>query len=116
MNRARAEAQGRRGEWLAGLYLMLTGWRVLARRVKIGVGEVDLVARRGRTVAFVEVKWRDSAAALDTAIDARRLARVARAAQALAPRYAGPGDDVRIDVILIAPGRWPRRIVNAWQP
>jgi hypothetical protein len=40
-------AQGRRGEWLAGLYLMLTGWRVLARRVKIGVGEVDLVARRG---------------------------------------------------------------------
>jgi putative endonuclease len=67
-------------------------------------------------VAFVEVKWRASAVALDTAIDARRLARVARAAQALAPRYAGPGDDVRIDVVLIAPGRWPRRIVNAWQP
>lgn len=115
MNRARAEAQGRRGEWLAGLYLRMTGWRVLARRVKIGVGEVDLVARHGRTVAFVEVKWRASAAALDTAIDARRLSRVARAAQALAPRYAGPADDVRIDVILIAPGRWPRRIVNAWQ-
>ncbi|GHC93424.1 YraN family protein [Novosphingobium pokkalii] len=115
MNRARAEAQGRRGEWLAGLYLRLTGWRVLARRVKIGVGEVDLVVRRGRTVAFVEVKWRASAAALDTAIDARRLSRVARAAQALAPRYAGPDDDVRIDVILITPAHWPRRIVNAWQ-
>lgn len=116
MNRARAEAQGRRGEWLAGLYLQLTGWRILARRVRISVGEVDLVARRGRTVAFVEVKWRASAAALDTAIDARRLQRVARATQALQARYAGPRDDVRIDVILLAPRRWPRRITNAWQP
>lgn len=114
--RARAEAQGRRGETLAAVWLWLTGWRILARRVRVGVGEVDLVARRGRTVAFVEVKWRASAAALDAAIDARRLARVARAAQALAPHYARSGDDVRIDVILIAPRTWPRRIANAWQP
>lgn len=114
--RARAEAQGRRGERLAALYLMLTGWRVLARRVKVGVGEVDLVVRRGRTVAFVEVKWRSSAVALDLAIDARRLTRVARAAQVLAPRFAGPQDDVRIDVILLAPRTWPRRIANVWQP
>lgn len=40
----------------------------------------------------------------------------ARAAEALAPRYAGPGDDVQIDVILAAPGTWPRRIANAQQP
>lgn len=114
--RVAAERHGRRGERLAELWLRLQGWRVLARRVRAGVGEVDLVVRRGRTVAFVEVKWRATAEELGVAIDQRRLSRVARAAEALAPRYAGRDDDVRIDVVLIAPGRWPRRIVNAWQP
>jgi putative endonuclease len=111
-----AERRGRRGETLAAWYLRLTGWRVVARRLKTPRGEVDLVARRGRTVAFVEVKWRATSAELDLAIDARRLRRVAAAAQALAPRYATGGEDVRIDVLLLAPGRWPRHIVNAWQP
>jgi putative endonuclease len=67
-------------------------------------------------VAFVEVKWRATSAGLDVAIDAHRLRRVAAAASALAPRYARDGDDLRIDVVLLAPGRWPRHIVNAWQP
>ncbi len=114
--RSRAERDGRRGETLAALYLWLTGWRVLARRVKTRRGEVDLVARRGRTVCFVEVKWRRTAKELDLAIDERRLRRVADGAALLVARYQRPGDDVRIDVILVTPGRWPRRIVNAWQP
>ena len=114
--RIEAERRGRRGETLAAWWLRLHGWRIVARRLKIGVGEVDLVARRGRTVAFVEVKWRASDAELDLAIDARRLQRVARAAEALAPRFVRPGDDLRIDVLLLAPRRRPRHIVNAWQP
>ncbi len=116
MNRAEAEKRGRKGEALAAWYLRLTGWRILAQRVKLAVGEVDLIARRGRTVAFVEVKWRREAAALAGAIDAYRLRRVARAAEAIAPKYVRDGDTVQIDVILIAPGHWPRRIANAWQP
>lgn len=116
MSRAEAERKGRRGETLAAWFLRLKGWRILARRQRVGAGEVDLVARRGRTVAFVEVKWRRTAEALDTAIDARRLARVARAAEALAARFARPEDDVRIDVLLLAPGRWPRHMANVWQP
>ena len=116
MSRVQAEQRGRRGERLAAWYLMVKGWRVLARRQRVGVGEIDLVARKGRTVAFVAVKWRASAVALDSAIDARRLGRVARAAQALAPRFARDGEDVRIDVILLAPGRWPRHMANVWQP
>ena len=109
-----AEAAGRRGERLAGWWLRLKGWRILDRRVRTPAGEVDLVARKGSLVAFVEVKTRATAAELDWAIDERRLARVAAAAEVLIPRYAGPGDDIRVDVILLAPGSRPRHIENAW--
>ena len=111
-----AEAAGRRGERLAGWWLRLKGWRILDRRVRTPAGEVDLVARKGNLVAFVEVKTRGSAAELDFAIDQRRLARVAAAAEVLMPRYAGPGDDIRVDVLLMAPGARPRHIENAWMP
>ena|SRR5690606_6699015 len=111
-----AEQRGRKGERFAALWLRLHGWRVLDRRVKTPRGEIDLVARRWRQLAFIEVKWRSTAAGLDTAIDAYRLRRVAAAAEAMAHRYAGPGDSIRIDVLLLAPGCWPRHIVNAWQP
>jgi putative endonuclease len=112
-SRAEREARGRRGEALAAWYLRLKGWRIVAQRVRTPRGEVDLVARRGKTLAFVEVKWRKSAAELDFAIDHYRLRRVAAAAEALAARYARPGDVQRIDVLLLAPGRWPRHMANA---
>lgn len=115
-SRARREADGRRGEFIAAWYLRLSGWSIVAERVKTPRGEVDLIARRGRVLAFVEVKWRASAAARDQAIDATRLRRVGAAAAALAQRYAQPGDTVRVDVLLLCPWRWPRRITNGWQP
>ena len=111
--RRAAEQRGRRGETLAAWYLRLSGWRVIGRRVRCARGEVDLVVRRWRTVAFVEVKWRGSAAELGQAIDAFRLRRVVEAAEVLAPRYLREGDVMRIDVLLLAPGHWPRHIVNA---
>lgn len=109
-----AEEAGRRGERLAGWWLRLKGWQILDRRVRTPAGEVDLIARRGALIAFVEVKTRRSAAELDAAIDERRLARVAAAAELLMPRYATAGEDIRIDVILLAPGTRPRHIENAW--
>jgi putative endonuclease len=111
--RAEREARGRRGEALAAWYLRLKGWHIVAQRVRTPRGEVDLVARRGKTVAFIEVKWRNSAAELDFAIDEYRMRRVAAAAEALAARYVRPGDVQRIDVLLLAPGRWPRHMANA---
>jgi putative endonuclease len=115
MNRQAAERFGAWGERRAAWWLRLHGWRILARRVKLRSGEIDLVARRGRTIAFVEVKARATAADLDTAIDTYRLRRVAAAARAVAHHYAKPGDDIRIDVILIAPRSLPRHLVNIWQ-
>lgn len=116
MKRQRAEQQGRAGEARAALWLQVKGWRVLDRRRKTPLGEIDLIARRGNTVAFFEVKWRATPAELDHAIDARRLARVAAATEAVAHEYATAGEDIRIDVLLLAPGSFPRHIVNAWQP
>jgi len=113
-DRRAAEASGRRGERIAAWWLRLKGWRILDKRVRTPAGEVDIVARKGRLIAFVEVKARKTAAELDFAIDERRLSRVAAAAEVLMPRYAGPGDDIRVDVILIAPGAVPRHIENAW--
>jgi putative endonuclease len=111
-----AETRGRKGESWAALWLRLQGWTVLDRRVKTPRGEIDLVARRGRLVAFIEVKWRRTGEELDLAIDEYRMRRVAAAVEAVSHRYAGPGDTIRVDVLLLAPGRWPRHIVNAWQP
>jgi len=114
VSRAEAERRGRRAETIAAWWLRLQGWRIVGARVRTPVGEVDLIARRGRTVAFVEVKTRRDEEGLATAIDQWRLSRVARAVEALMPRYAGNGEDVRIDVILIAPGRLPRHLKNVW--
>jgi putative endonuclease len=114
MTRQAAEARGHAGERRAAWWLRLHGWRIIGTRVKVHAGEIDLIARRGRVTAFVEVKTRSTAAALDQSIDAYRLRRVAKAAEALASRYVRPGDDMRIDVILIAPHAWPRHMTNVW--
>ncbi len=110
--RQRAERSGRRGELIAAWWLRLKGWRVLAMRARTPVGEVDLIARRGHMLAFVEVKRRASAEGADLSLDAWRLRRVARAAEALAPHYARPGDSIRIDAILIVPRRLPIHLTN----
>ncbi len=112
-SRVAADDAGRRAERIAGWWLRLKGWRILARRVRTSVGEVDLIAKRGNIVAFVEVKSRATAADLDHAIDERRLRRVAAAAEILAATHA-EGCDMRIDVILLAPRTPPRHIENAW--
>ncbi len=77
-------------------------------------GEVDLVARRGRIVAFIEVKQRGTADAAAWSLDEYRLRRVAIAAERLTPRYAREGDDVRIDAMFIVPRRLPRHLPNVW--
>jgi putative endonuclease len=115
MNRREAERRGRGAESLACWYLRLHGWRILARRARVPGGEVDIVARRGRTLAFVEVKARGTEDAAAVALDDWRLRRVVVAAERLAPRYMREGDDVRIDALYIVPGRWPKHLANVWQ-
>jgi putative endonuclease len=114
VNRRAAEQRGRGAETIACWYLRLHGWRVLARRARAPGGEVDIIARRGRTLAFIEVKARATGDAAAMALDEFRLRRVAVAAERLATRYKRHGDDLRIDAIMIVPRRWPRHVVNVW--
>jgi putative endonuclease len=114
-DRSRAEKRGRGAETLACWYLRLKGWRILARRARVAGGEVDIVARRGRMLAFVEVKARASEESAAFALDDWRLRRVAVAAERLAPRYMRADDDIRIDALFIVPGRWPRHLPDVWQ-
>jgi putative endonuclease len=115
VNRQAAEKRGRTAETVACWFLRLHGWHILARRARVRGGEVDVVARRGRIVAFVEVNARATEDAAAMAIDRWRLRRVVVAAEQLAPRYMRAGDDVRIDAIFIVPFRWPRHLANIWQ-
>lgn len=115
MSRQQAEQRGRGAETLACWYLRVKGWRILARRARVPGGEVDIVARRGRTLAFVEVKARATADAAAFALDHYRLRRVAVAAERLAPRFMRDGDDVRIDALFVVPGRLPKHLPNVWQ-
>lgn len=102
-------------EAIAVRFLREKGWEILAQRVRTPAGEVDIVMRRPGLVAFVEVKSRKDQAALDLALDRQRLVRVAAAAEILIPRYARPGDDIRIDAVLIAPGKLPKHLEHVWQ-
>ena len=72
------------------------------------------MARRGRTVVFVEVKQRGTAEAAALSLDEYRLRRVAVAAERLAPRFARNGDTLRIDALFLVPGRLPRHLTNVW--
>ena len=113
--REAAEKRGRQGEVVASWWLRLQGWSIVDQRVRTPRGEVDLVARRGKTLAFVEVKARSDVTQLDTAIDAFRLQRVIAAAEMLAGRYGAGAQSIRIDVILVAPWRLPRHLTNVGQ-
>ena len=116
--RRHAEKRGRSGETLAALLLRLKGYRILGRRVRTRVGEIDLVARSPRGVlCFIEVKARpDTRSALES-VAPRQWTRIERAASLFVagkPKLARAA--MRFDIVTISPRAWPRHIRDAWRP
>ena len=113
-------ARYQRGLWsevAAAILLTAKGYRILARRHRTAAGEIDLIAVRGRRLAFVEVKRRATLEEALTSLGPRQQERIARAAAAFVarrPRYAE--HEQGLDVILVVPGRWPEHQVNAYMP
>ena len=116
MSRASRQVWGWWAETAAAWCLRLRGYRVLARRYRTPLGEIDLVVRRGRLLAFVEVKARpDLAQALD-ALGPRQRERTQRAAALFLLRYPHHADCVlRFDLVAVRPWRLPRHLVDAWR-
>ena len=117
---SKAEQRGRFAETLCVVWLTMTGWRILARRHRSkagsGLGEIDIIAKRGRVVAFIEVKARASHDAALESVSSPQRTRIARAAHVFAERDAAcAGCDLRFDVMSVA-GLIPRRLADAWRP
>jgi putative endonuclease len=113
--RRRAWRRGREAEFLCVLALRLKLYRILARDYRTPVGEIDIVARRGKLIVGIEVKARDSVEAAAHSVSPRQRRRVERALQYfLKGRADLGGHDLRFDVMLVAPGRWPHHLRNAW--
>jgi putative endonuclease len=103
-------------ETRAAVYLMAKGYRILARRFRSPVGEVDIVARRGRVLAFVEVKARNRFDDAAESLLPRQRHRIAAAAAAwLADHPDHAERHIRFDAVLVAPGRLPRHIPAAFE-
>jgi putative endonuclease len=114
--RRAAWRRGRGAEWLAAWWLRLKGYRIVARDLRLPGGEVDLIARRGRVLALVEVKRRASLAEAAESIGPRQRQRIARAAEAFLQRRPDLARlDLRFDALLLAPGRRPRHVADAWR-
>ena len=116
MSRAPHLVRGRWAETLAAWSLQLRGYRVLARRYRTPVGEIDLVVRRGRLLAFVEVKARPDLEQALGALGPRQRERTQRAAELFLLRHPAHADCVlRFDLVAVRPWRLPRHLADAWR-
>ena len=106
---ARSRRAGRLAETVAATWLLLKGYQILGFRLKAGPGDIDILARRGRTLVLVEVKRRETPEAALDSLGPDQRARLLRAGQALLQkRKSLAGFDLRLDVMAFSPGRWPR--------
>jgi len=114
-DRVKAFRLGLTAESRAAMLLIAKAFRIVARRWKTPFGEIDIVARRGRLLLFVEVKARDTLDGGLEAVTEHGKRRIIEAAEFWLAAH--PGDvnaDIRFDVIAVAPGKMPRHIVNAF--
>ena len=114
-SRREAWRRGHRSEFVASAWLVLKGFTILERRHLAHGGEIDLVARRGRLLVFVEVKQRSDIEAASLSITAQKRARLGRAVR----QYLGRNPwasalTLRGDAVFLAPWRWPRHVPDAF--
>lgn len=106
---------GHRAETLAAWALRLKGYRILAVRHRTRLGEIDLVARRGDTVAIVEVKARATVEAAVAAVTPTSQRRIEAAADLWLTRQPDHARlSLRFDIVAVRPWRWPAHLPGAW--
>ncbi len=114
--RRAARTRGRWAESAAALWLRLKGYRIVARGFSWRGGEIDVIVRRGRALAFVEVKYRADAGSAAEAITVAKRARIAGTARAwIAAHPDMAALALRFDAVLVTPWRLPVHLVDAWR-
>jgi len=114
--RHQRKKRGRAAEMRAAWALRLKGYRVVARRVRTPAGEIDLIARRGDVVAFVEVKARPTYTQAASSVSPGQRRRIVRAAAhyiAANPHLTAMTQ--RFDSMLVVPRKWPHHVISAWR-
>ncbi len=105
--------RGGRGELAAAALLIAKGYRILSRRHRTPYGEVDIVAVRGKRLAFVEVKRRATLEDAQSALTSGQARRIADAADYWLSRHPAHRDhEIGLDAILVLPWRWPIHLPN----
>ena len=113
--RRHAERRGRFAEYLAALYLMAKGYRIVATRYRTPLGEIDLIARKGGIIAFVEVKARTSENSAVEAVSFYSQSRIRAASDVwLAKQRKASVLSLRYDIVAVRPWRLPKHFVDAF--
>lgn len=110
-DRRRNDRRGRSAETIAAWYLRAKGYKVLARRIRTAVGEIDIIARKGDSLVFVEVKARRTLDSAIFALHPAALRRIEAASRVLAARYSKGCTTTRIDAVLVRPWGMPVHMI-----
>lgn len=114
-HKEKAYRKGERAEQIAALFLTFKGYRVIERRYKTKVGEIDLIAVKGDTVIFIEVKARETLKGGLYAVTPVAQKRIARAARLYLQRKRKlQSYDCRFDLIVMRYGFWPYHLKHCW--
>jgi putative endonuclease len=114
--RRQAHDFGIKAEWAAILFLRLKGYRILASRYRVRGGEIDIIAGKAKTIAFVEVKFRPTLEEAACSIDAGKRRRLGKATRVWLAAHPGAARlCLRGDAIFLAPWRWPRHEIAAFE-
>ncbi len=113
--RVKAQLRGHRSEAFAAWALRLKGYRILERRFRTKMGEIDIIAQKGDLVAMVEVKARTTIAAALDAVTHDTQRRIINAGDIwLARQRDFARLSVRYDIVAVVPGKWPHHFKGAW--
>jgi len=114
-NRKKANQRGRAAEFRAGIALMLKGYRIVARRYRTKLGEIDLIVRKGDLVCFVEVKARPTVQQAVDAVTQTAKKRIDSTAFLWLGKQRNAAElSLRFDIVAVCPWRWPVHLEDAF--